>query len=150
MLRGIAGGKTNGEIAAELYISEVTVKSHVNHLFAKIGARSRAEAVRYAYEHGLTKDKAHEPKVANAAPGDRVAHTPGTRTGPPRRHERSIAASIASSASPSSPLTGAGPRFATPRNRRPPNSQTMHAYTVPLTSGLVQMTLSSPSSGSRR
>jgi DNA-binding NarL/FixJ family response regulator len=58
VLQGIAGGRTNGEIAAELYISEVTVKSHINHLFAKIGARSRAEAVRYAYEHGLTGDKA--------------------------------------------------------------------------------------------
>jgi DNA-binding NarL/FixJ family response regulator len=57
VLRGIAGGRTNGEIATELYISEVTVKSHINHLFAKIGARSRAEAVRYAYEHGLTGDK---------------------------------------------------------------------------------------------
>jgi DNA-binding NarL/FixJ family response regulator len=57
VLRGIARGRTNGEIAAELYISEVTVKSHINHLFAKIGARSRAEAVRYAYEHGLIGDK---------------------------------------------------------------------------------------------
>ncbi len=57
VLRGIATGRTNGEIAAELYISDVTVKSHINHLFAKIGARSRAEAVRYAYEHGLTGDK---------------------------------------------------------------------------------------------
>jgi len=57
VLRGIAGGRTNAEIAAELYISEVTVKSHINHLFAKIGARSRAEAVRYAYEHGLTRDQ---------------------------------------------------------------------------------------------
>jgi len=57
VLRRIAGGGTNAEIAAELYISEVTVKSHINHLFAKIGARSRAEAVRYAYEHGLTGDK---------------------------------------------------------------------------------------------
>jgi DNA-binding NarL/FixJ family response regulator len=53
VLRGIAAGRTNGEIAAELYIAEVTVKSHVNHLFAKIGARSRAEAVRYAYDRGL-------------------------------------------------------------------------------------------------
>ncbi len=53
VLRGIAGGRTNAEIATELYISEVTVKSHINHLFAKIGARSRAEAVRYAYDHDL-------------------------------------------------------------------------------------------------
>jgi DNA-binding NarL/FixJ family response regulator len=58
VLRGIAGGRTNVEIAAELYISEVTVKSHVNHLFAKIGARNRAEAVRYAYDHGLAADRA--------------------------------------------------------------------------------------------
>jgi DNA-binding NarL/FixJ family response regulator len=54
VLRGIAAGRTNAEIAAELYISEVTVKSHINHLFAKIGARSRAQAVRYAYDHRLT------------------------------------------------------------------------------------------------
>ncbi len=53
VLRAIAGGRTNAEIATELYISEVTVKSHINHLFAKIGSRSRAEAVRYAYDHGL-------------------------------------------------------------------------------------------------
>jgi DNA-binding NarL/FixJ family response regulator len=55
VLRAIAAGRTNREIAAELYIAEVTVKSHVNHLFAKIGARSRAEAVRYAYDHGLVR-----------------------------------------------------------------------------------------------
>jgi DNA-binding NarL/FixJ family response regulator len=53
VLRGIARGKTNTEIAGELYISEVTVKSHINHLFSKIQVRSRAEAVRYAYDHGL-------------------------------------------------------------------------------------------------
>ncbi len=53
VLRGIAQGRTNAEIAGELYISEVTVKSHINHLFAKIQVRSRAEAVRYAYDHGM-------------------------------------------------------------------------------------------------
>jgi DNA-binding NarL/FixJ family response regulator len=53
VLRAIAAGRTNTEIATELFISEVTVKSHINHLFAKIGARSRAEAVRYAYDHGF-------------------------------------------------------------------------------------------------
>ncbi len=53
VLRAIARGQTNAEIATELYISEVTVKSHINHLFAKTGSRSRAEAVRYAYDHGL-------------------------------------------------------------------------------------------------
>jgi DNA-binding NarL/FixJ family response regulator len=53
VLRAIAAGRSNAEIAAELFISEVTVKSHINHLFAKIHARSRAEAVRYAYDHGM-------------------------------------------------------------------------------------------------
>lgn len=58
VLRGIAAGHTNAEIATGLFISEVTVKSHINHLFAKIGARSRAEAVRYAYDHGLVSPPA--------------------------------------------------------------------------------------------
>jgi DNA-binding NarL/FixJ family response regulator len=53
VLRAIAAGRTNAEIAQELFISEVTVKSHINHLFAKIGARSRAEAVTYAYDNGI-------------------------------------------------------------------------------------------------
>jgi DNA-binding NarL/FixJ family response regulator len=57
VLRAIAAGQTNTEIAMELFISEVTVKSHINHLFAKIGARSRAEAVRYAYDHGIVSPR---------------------------------------------------------------------------------------------
>lgn len=49
----IARGLTNGEIATELYIGEATVKTHINNAFAKIGARHRAEAVRYALTHHL-------------------------------------------------------------------------------------------------
>jgi DNA-binding NarL/FixJ family response regulator len=49
----IAGGLTNGEIAERLVVSAATVKSHVNHIFAKIDARDRAQAVVYAYGHGL-------------------------------------------------------------------------------------------------
>jgi DNA-binding NarL/FixJ family response regulator len=51
----IAGGLTNSEIADRLVVSAATVKSHVNHIFAKAGVRDRAQAVVYAYEHGLAE-----------------------------------------------------------------------------------------------
>jgi DNA-binding NarL/FixJ family response regulator len=49
----IARGLSNREIATELFVSEATVKTHINHVFAKIDARDRAQAVHYAYTHGL-------------------------------------------------------------------------------------------------
>jgi DNA-binding NarL/FixJ family response regulator len=56
VLRLIAQGLSNPEIAGKLFISEATVKTHINNTFAKIGARHRAEAVRYAYRKGIASD----------------------------------------------------------------------------------------------
>jgi DNA-binding NarL/FixJ family response regulator len=57
VLELIAEGLTNAEIADRLVVSAATVKTHVNHIFAKTGARDRAQAVVYAYSHGLTESR---------------------------------------------------------------------------------------------
>jgi DNA-binding NarL/FixJ family response regulator len=49
----VALGRSNNEIAQALYVSPATVKTHINHIFAKTGLRDRAQLVRYAYQTGL-------------------------------------------------------------------------------------------------
>jgi len=49
----LAAGLSNAEIAQRLFVSNATVKTHINRIFAKTGARDRAQAVRYAYQTGL-------------------------------------------------------------------------------------------------
>jgi DNA-binding NarL/FixJ family response regulator len=51
----IAAGRSNREIARALVVSEATVKTHVNRIFAKTGSRDRAQATRYAYTHGYAE-----------------------------------------------------------------------------------------------
>lgn len=53
VLRLIARGETNAGAAARLFISEATVKTHLIHLYAKLGVNDRAAAVAVAYERGL-------------------------------------------------------------------------------------------------
>ncbi|MCX3060569.1 response regulator [Streptomyces beihaiensis] len=55
VLRLIADGLSNQEIAHTLQVSTATVKTHINNLFSKAGLKDRAQAVRYAYRHGVAK-----------------------------------------------------------------------------------------------
>lgn len=49
----IAQGLSNAEIAAKLYLSRSTVKTHINQIFAKTGSRDRPQAIVYAHRHGI-------------------------------------------------------------------------------------------------
>jgi DNA-binding NarL/FixJ family response regulator len=53
VLKLVAAGLSNKEIADKLVLSNATIKTHINRIFYKTGARDRAQAVRYAYQHGL-------------------------------------------------------------------------------------------------
>jgi len=55
VLTEIAAGLSNGEIAAKLFISDTTVKTHVNHLLVKTGMRDRAQLVAYAFRLGIAR-----------------------------------------------------------------------------------------------
>ncbi len=65
VLAHIAAGLSNAEIAAALFVSEATVKTHINHIFTKTGLRDRAQLVGYAFRNGL------------ASPGGDPANPPG-------------------------------------------------------------------------
>ena len=53
VLRLVARGATNAEIAAALHVAEATVKTHIGSIFGKLGVRDRAAAIVFAYDHGV-------------------------------------------------------------------------------------------------
>jgi DNA-binding CsgD family transcriptional regulator len=64
----IATGRTNAQIAADLFISRSTVKTHINNIFAKTGLADRAQAVRYAHQHQLTDSGPDDHRAGHARP----------------------------------------------------------------------------------
>ena len=54
MLRLVASGRSNPEIAAALFLSEKTVARHLSNIFTKLDVPSRTAAAAYAFDHGLT------------------------------------------------------------------------------------------------
>ena len=60
ILQALQSGRSNKQIAAELFLAEQTVKFHLTNIYRKLGVSSRTEAVRYAFEHGLAERIAYE------------------------------------------------------------------------------------------
>jgi DNA-binding NarL/FixJ family response regulator len=67
VLQQVAAGMSNAEIAASLYLSLPTIKTHVSRLLAKLNARDRAQLVVLAYENGLVAPRPAQSRALAAA-----------------------------------------------------------------------------------
>ncbi len=82
MLRLVAQGNSNKEIAAKLVLSEKTVRNHVERTYTKIGVSNRIGASMYALEHGLVaQELRHSPHAPAGRDGGRSKHEPISRRG---------------------------------------------------------------------
>ncbi len=61
VVRLVAEGLSNAELATRLFLSEATIKSHIAHILAKLGLRDRVQVAIYAYEHGIVRPGQRPP-----------------------------------------------------------------------------------------
>lgn len=90
VLRALGRGLTNAEIAAALVISEVTVKTHIGRIFAKLGLRDRAAAIVYAFDHGVVTPG--QGQDLHAYHGEPVVEPPRPAPAPPPPAKPPVAA----------------------------------------------------------
>jgi DNA-binding NarL/FixJ family response regulator len=80
VLRLLVAGRTNQEIAAGLYVSGNTVKTHISRIFAKTGSRDRVAAVRYAQQHGLARTGTIARTTPRGGSGRRLRQSSSSRS----------------------------------------------------------------------
>lgn len=71
VLEHLAGGRSNAEIAAQLYLSEATIKTHISRILAKLGVRDRVQAVIAAFAAGIADPKPPDGGVAERSDDQR-------------------------------------------------------------------------------
>ncbi|WP_424346415.1 LuxR C-terminal-related transcriptional regulator [Kocuria sp. CH-021] len=82
VLRLVATGRTNPEIAAELFLSEKTVSRHLSNIFTKLDVPTRTAAAAFAYEHGLVRAASRGPVHRRGVPAERAEESGGPGASP--------------------------------------------------------------------